>query len=279
MRNSSSMRRAKEARIGFRPMGIAAVVGQWTIDRLKSLIFMLTAAVAVIHQGCRPMTWRRAIRREFIYQCHQMGTRALPFVSISGIFVGVGLVFQALYWLDMFGQSNFVGKFLVLVLVREIAPVAVGLIVIVRSVSVMMVELGTMQVNGQIRMLDAQGVDPLVFLILPRAFALALSSFCLTIVFLIVALAAGFMASNTLLDSNNTLFEYLNQVLAAMGPQEFAMIPLKTLAIGYTAALIGCLTGLEAGGSAADVPVILPRGMVTAVMATLVISVLITLIL
>jgi len=260
-------------------MAVVAAVGRATIDGLQSLIFLLAAAAAAARQGFRPKTWRRTVRREFIYHCHQMGTRALPFVCISGITVGVGLVFQALYWLNLFGQSNFVGKFLVLVLVREIAPVAVGLIVIVRSVSAMMVELGTMQVNGQIRMLDAQGVDPFIFLILPRVFALALSTFCLTIIFLIVALGAGFLASNTLLDSNNTFFEYVNRVLTAMGPQEFAMIPLKTIAIGYMAALIGCLAGFEATGAGADVSVILPGGMVKAVLATLVISVLISLIL
>jgi len=155
----------------------------------------------------------------------------------------------------------------------------VGLIVIIRSVSVMMVQLGTMQVNGQIRMLDAQGIDPLIFLVLPRVAASSLSAFCLTIVFLIVALGAGFLAGNALLDTNSTLFEYLNQVLAAMGPQEFAIIPMKTLSIGFMTALIGCLAGFEATGSSADVSEVLPGGMVKAVLATLVISVLITLIL
>ena len=279
MRNASTTLLLKDVRYRTAAAAVVAAVGQWTIERWRSLIIMLYAAVAVGLRGCRPKSWRRSVRREFFYQFYQMGVRALPFVGISGIIVGVGLVFQALYWLDMFGQSDFVGKFLVLVLVREIAPVAVGLIVIVRSVSVMTVELGTMQVNGQIRMLDAQGIDPVIFLILPRVFALSICTFCLTIVFLIVAFGAGFLAGNVLLDTNRTFFEYLNQVLAAMGPQEFAIIPMKTLSIGYMSALIGCLAGFETTGSSADVSVILPAGMVKAVMATLVISVLITLIL
>ncbi|UCD79264.1 MAG: ABC transporter permease [Desulfobacterales bacterium] len=261
------------------PLRLMASVGRWTIDRWKSLIFLISAAVAVLWQGCRPTSWRRTVRREFFHHCHQMGTRALPFVVVSGVLVGVGLVFQALYWLNMFGQSDIIGKFLVLVLVREIAPVAVGLIAIVRSVSVMIVELGSMQAEGQIRMLDAQGVDPFIYIVLPRVLALALSVFFLTVFFLIVAFGAGFMAGNLLLDRNRTLFEFANRILADMGPIEFAMIPIKTLAIGYMAALIACLTGLEVTGSATDVSVVLPRGMVKAVIATLVVSVLITLIL
>jgi len=279
MRNASIITQAGDAGSMARAILVVAAIGHWTICRCRSLIALLCAALALGLRGCRPKIWRRTIRREFFHQFHLMGTRALPFISICGVVVGVGLVFQALYWLDMFGQSNFVGKFLVLVLVREIAPVAVGLITIVRSVSVMMVQLGTMQVNGQIRMLDAQGIDPVIFLILPRVFALSLCTFCLTIVFLIVALGAGFLAGNALLDTNNTFFEYINRVLAAMGPQEFAIIPLKTMLIGYMSALIGCLAGFETTGSSADVSVILPGGMAKAVMATLVISVLITLIL
>lgn len=279
MKDASTILPTKDIRSRTGARAVLSAIGQWTINRWHALIILLYTAVAVGLRGCRPQTWRRTVRREFFYQFHQMGTRGLPFVGISGIIVGVGLVFQALYWLDMFGQSNFVGKFLVLVLVREIAPVAVGLIVIVRSVSVMMVELGTMQLNGQIRMLDAQGVEPFIFLILPRVFALALSTFCLTIVFLILALGAGFLAGNMLLDSNSTFFEYLNKVLAAMGPQEFTIIPLKTFVIGYMVALVGCLAGFEATGAAADVSIILPAGMVKAVLTTLVISVLITLIL
>ena len=260
------------------PLRLMAAVGRWIIDRWESMVFLAGAAVAVLRQGCRPMSWRRTVRREFSHQCHQLGIRALPFVVISGIIVGVGLVFQALYWLKLFGQSDIIGKFLVLVLVREIAPVAVGLIVTVRSVSVMTVELGSMQVEGQIRMLDAQGVDPFIYLVLPRVFALALSMFCLTIVFLGMALGAGFIAGNLVLDSNRTLFEFINPVLASMGLSEFVMIPIKTLAIGFAAALIACLSGFEASGTTRDILVVLPRGMVKVVIAMLGISAFVTLI-
>ncbi|MHC4230149.1 MAG: MlaE family ABC transporter permease, partial [Planctomycetota bacterium] len=120
----------------------------------------ISDAVAVIWQSCRPITWRRSIRTEFMHQCYQVGARALPFILVSGIFVGFGIVAQALHWLKVFGSTALFGGFLSAVLVREIAPVLVGLIVIGRSGSTLLVELGTMKTEGQVDMLDAQGIDP-----------------------------------------------------------------------------------------------------------------------
>ena len=180
------------------PGGFAAITGQWAIDQVRGLIQFTSLAVAVIWQGLRPLTWRRTVRAEFFEQCHQIGLRALPFILITGSLVGLGMVYQAIYWLDLFGQTEFTGPILVLVLVREVAPLFVAMTVIGRSGSVILVELGNMQFDGQVRMLDAQGIDPFLFLIVPRVVAVSVCMFCLTIVFIAVALGSGFMAGNAL---------------------------------------------------------------------------------
>ena len=67
-----------------------------------------------------------------------------------------------------------------------------SLIVIGRSGTIILVELGTMKTEGQVHALDAQGIDPFLYLVLPRVMALSLSMFCLTITFVAVALVARF---------------------------------------------------------------------------------------
>ena len=47
-------------------------------------------------------------------------------------------------------------------------------------------------VTGETRVLDAQGLDPLLYLALPRALAMAVSVFCLTIWFTLVAFLSGY---------------------------------------------------------------------------------------
>jgi len=257
--------------------GVVAVTGQWTIYQLQGLIAFISIAVAALWQSCRLLTWRRTVRAEFFYQCHQVGTRALSFIVLTALIAGLGIVFETLYWLKVFGQSEFAGSLLVVVLIREIAPLLVALIVIGRSVSVIMIELGIMQADGQIRMLDAQGIDPFVYLLVPRVMAVSVCMFSLTIVFTVVTLAAGFVAVNALSGTNLTVYDFIFEILSAMGPADFTTIPVTTLAIGFVTGLIGCTTGLSFSGFASDVHDLLPAGIMKSVIATLLISFLVTL--
>jgi phospholipid/cholesterol/gamma-HCH transport system permease protein len=259
--------------------GFAGAVGQWTLTQIHGLIQFIGIAVAVVWQGLRPLTWRRTVRAEFLEQCHQVGMQALPFILITGCLVGLGIVYQAIYWLRLFGQSEFTGPILVLILVREIAPLFVALIVIGRSGSVILMELGNMRINGQLRMLDAQGIDPFLFLVIPRAAAVAVSMFSLTIAFITIALSSGIIASNVLGSLEFTMYDFVFVILAEMGFAEFAIIPLKTVLIGFVVALIACITGFSVAGSRSELLAALPRGITKSVLATLFISSMLTLLL
>jgi phospholipid/cholesterol/gamma-HCH transport system permease protein len=262
-----------------RTEGFAGAVGQWVLTQINGLIQFIGIAAAVVWQGLRPLTWRRTVRAEFLEQCHQIGMRALPFILITGCLVGLGIVYQAIYWLGLFGQTEFTGPILVLILVREIAPLFVALIVIGRSGSVILMELGNMRIHGQLRMLDAQGVDPFLFLIIPRVAAVAVCMFSLTIAFITVALSSGIIAGNVLGSMEFTMYNFVFGILTEMGFAEFDIIPLKTVLIGFVVALIACITGYSVAGSRFELLAALPRGITKSVLATLFISSMLTLLL
>lgn len=251
---------------------ILEAVGYETISLVPRLLEFVSTGVAVIWQSARPLTWRRSVRAEFMHQCHHTGTRALPFIAVTAVLIGLAMVYQALYWLHALGQSELAGEIIVLVLVREISPLLVSLIVIGRSGPVILAQLGTMQTEGQLHMLDAQGIDPFVYLVVPRVLAVCVCTFCLTVVFLVVTLASGFVAGNALQTTNMTVYDFIASILTAMGPKEYAIIPLKTLSIGFVVGLIVCTTGLSGARSVNDVPVLLPRGIMKSVLAVLLIS-------
>jgi phospholipid/cholesterol/gamma-HCH transport system permease protein len=258
---------------------LLAALGLRTIKFCRQPVQFLSDAIAVIWQARRPIFWRRPIRAEFMRQCYQVGTRALPFIAVSGIFVGFGIVAQALHWLKVFGGTALFGGFLSVVLVREIAPVLVGLIVIGRSGTVIVAELGTMKAEGQVHMLDAQGIDPFLYLVVPRVLALSICMFCLTVAFVALALIAGFV-SGTLIGLNRfTFLDFIQRALGSMGRQEYLLIAAKTLTIGFVVGLISCKEALALSGSAVDVLDILPRSFAKSVLATLVISVVLTILL
>ncbi len=272
---------AEDARVWNRqPMRwLLAAIGRAVIDLLRPLVELSSLMVAVLWQSCRPLNWRRTLGHEFLRQCRLIGIGALGFIGLSGLLVGLAMVFQALYWLNLLGQGSLAGKIIVLILVREIAPLLVALIVLGRSGSVNMVELGHMRASGQIRMLEAQGLDPFLFLIVPRSLAAALSTFCLTIVFILVALTAGFLVGTVAVSSDRTLLEFINNILAAMGPGEYAIMALKPALAGLVMTLITCTTGLSVGGPAGQIADVLPRGFVKSVLAVFLVSGTLTLLL
>lgn len=61
------------------------------------------------------------------------------------------VVSQAAYWLGYAGMAQMTGSILVSVLVREIAPILVGIILMGRSGMLSLTEIGMMVLGGEVR--------------------------------------------------------------------------------------------------------------------------------
>jgi phospholipid/cholesterol/gamma-HCH transport system permease protein len=253
-----------------------AAIGLWAIGIWRGPVRFISDAVAIIWQGCRPTTWRRSVRSEFMRQCYQVGAQALPFILVSGIFVGFGLVAQAFHWLKVFGSTALFGGVITTILVREIAPVLVGLIVVGRSGSTLLVELGTMKTEGQVHMLDAQGIDPFLYLVVPRVLAFSICMFSLTTAFVALALLAGFFSGMLVGITQPHFLDFLNRAIGSMGLQTYIVFILKTIVIGFVVALLSCKMALSITGGSAAVLDLMPRGFAKSALATLIISVTLT---
>ncbi len=256
---------------------LLASIGLWAMGLWRGPVQFISDAVAVIWQSCRPLTWRRSIRTEFMRQCFKVGAQALPFILVCGIFAGFGLVAQSFHWLNVFGSTALFGNFLSAVLVREIAPVLVGLIVIGRSGSTLLVELGTMKTEGQVHMLDAQGIDPFLYLVVPRVLAFCVCMFSLSIAFVLVALLAGFFSGVLVGITQSDFFVFIHRAIGTMGRETYILFTLKTVTIGFVVALISCKMALSLTGFSVRVLELMPRGFARSALATLIISITLTL--
>jgi phospholipid/cholesterol/gamma-HCH transport system permease protein len=118
---------------------------------------------------------------------------------------------------------------------------------------------------------DVQGIDPFLYLVISRVLATAIGMFCLSMVFLVVALITGLVVANALGLTSLTLLGFFEEVLTAIGPREQALLLLKTLTSGFAIGLISCTTGLAIGRAVPEVSALLPGGFVRAVLATLLI--------
>src|SRR5207253_7764314 len=156
--------------------------------------------------------WSRTIRGVFARQLFSFGLESVRFIVILAVLVGISVVVQLGVWTGKFGQSEKLGPLLVAVVVRELGPLFANFVLIVRGGSAIATELGLMKIGGEVRVLEAQGVEPLLFLVMPRVLAMALSAFCLTVIFVFVAFASGYGFGALVGHANTNPVVFLNSV-------------------------------------------------------------------
>jgi phospholipid/cholesterol/gamma-HCH transport system permease protein len=205
-----------------------------------------------------------------------LGVESVAFVSGVAVFVGITIVVHLVFWIGLAGQSQLLGPLLVTIVVRELAPVLVSLIMIVRSGSAMATELGIMKIDGRVDALAAQEGAPLLILVLPRVLGAAVSAFCLTIVFILVAFASGYLVGALGGKGSRDPLLLATSVLGAIGPQDVLAVLGNSVVPGLYTAASCCVGGLDVGMSLAEVPRATQRALVHSVIGLFGISTIVT---
>jgi phospholipid/cholesterol/gamma-HCH transport system permease protein len=231
----------------------------------------------VLYVCVRPRYWASTVRRAFVRQVVAIGVDSLGLVCGVAVFVGITVVVQLAFWIEQAGQSQMFGPLLVAVVARELGPVLIGIVVIVRSGSVMATELGIMKIGGRVHILEAQGVSPFMYLVMPRVLAAALSTFCLTIVFILVTFASGYLFGATVGMGSRDLPLFADTVASAVHPKDVLAILSKSLLPALYASASCCIGGLDVVGSMAEVPPAAQRALVRSVAGLFVISTMVSL--
>jgi len=162
------------------------------------------------------------------------------FVALALGFVVVGQTVSAL---ARVGQIDFLGSTMVIVVVRELGPLLTAMLVLARVGTANVIELGTARALGEVEALEALGIDPVHYLIVPRVIGMALGIFSLTIYLIIGALASGYLFA-FLQDVPLTPGDYYKQITEALSWLDFALLALKTIAFGFFIAIVTCYHGL-----------------------------------
>jgi phospholipid/cholesterol/gamma-HCH transport system permease protein len=248
-----------------------AWLGHYVRARLSFFLSLMALAAGVVLESLLPRSWRRSARLEFGRVLRTaLGGSLLAIIVVAAI-LGVGMVYQAIYWLRVAGQEGALGNILVTVLLREVTPLLVGIILLGRSGSAMLTELGYLVQDRQLHALQAQGIDPFQVLVMPRSAAFALASYTLAVVFVVVTLVVGFAAARLFDVVQVSFWSFLDAMLTALAPSDFAVFPVKMLAIGLLIGASACLTGLSAQPGD-DVGRLISRGFIRGMLAIMLTS-------
>jgi phospholipid/cholesterol/gamma-HCH transport system permease protein len=236
-----------------------AAVGRVSLHESKKLTGVVAVAVAVLVYSFRRGTWTRTVRDALATEIVVSGANAIRFTAGVAFLAGLLIVVQAQFWFHRVGQSRFLGPLLVAVIIRELGPLLANLIVIGRSGSRTAVELAHMKVTREVHALDALGLDPFIYLVLPRVLGICIAIFCLSVLVIAVALLGGYVSAAALGVGVGTLSDFLYAVARSIHMQDVVNLLLKTLIPGLFAGVICCAEGLAAE-SAEEIPAASSRG-------------------
>ena len=216
----------------------------------KLFLFLLTvqglAAFALITFGVILQKFHVAdnvIRPRIRQEIARAGVAMLPMFGFVALALGFLVVGQTVSALARVGAISYLGSTMVIVVVRELGPLLAAFLVLARVGTAHVIELGTARALGEVEALEALGIDPVHYLIVPRVIGMALGIFSLTVYLIIGALGSGYLFA-FLQDVPLTPGDYFKQITEALGWLDFALLALKTIAFGFFIAIVTCYHGL-----------------------------------
>ena len=180
-----------------------------------------------------------AIRRELA----RSGVRLLPMFLFMSLALGLVVIGQAVFYLQRVGATTLLGPIMVIVVVREIGPLLTALLVLTRSGTSNVIELGTSRALGEVEALEALGIDPVHYLVMPRVIGMGLGVFALTVYFILGALVSGYLWA-FLQDVPLRPGDYFQQLAGSLTWLDFAILAVKSALFGVLIAVITCYHGL-----------------------------------
>jgi len=197
-------------------------------------------------QAAHTVASRLAIRQMFF-----TGFEALPLVSVIAVFVGATIVIQIQLMAAQL-PGEMIGRVIVTVVLRELAPLTTATIVAGRSGTAIATELGNMKANAEILALSSLGIDPLRFIVWPRMIGCIVSVLVLPAYFGMVAITSGYLVGVWI---GASTFQALQTGFAeALVPEDAVLYLLKASGLGLLVGWLCCHYGLEVRVSPTEVP-------------------------
>jgi len=179
------------------------------------------------------------IRRETA----RAGIRLLPMFLFVAAALGFLVIGQTVSWMTRIGTINYLGSIMVIVIVRELGPLVAALFMLARVGTANVVELGTIRATGEVEGLEALGIDPVHYLVVPRVIGMSIGIFALTVYLIIGALVSGYLWA-FLQDVPLLPGDYFKQLAGALSYLDFIFLALKIATFGFTIAIVTCYHGL-----------------------------------
>ena len=201
--------------------------------------------------------------RPFVNELFKLGVLSLVIICVSGVAVGMVLGLQGYNTLVRFGAEQSLGAVVGLSLVRELGPVLTALLATGRAGSATAAEIGTMVTTEQLDGLRMMSVDPVDFVVAPRALAMVVVMPLLTALFIACGIFGAYFVGVHLMGLDGGV--YLSSLESSVDfHDDVAQSLVKAVVFGALVGLIATWRGYTSAPTSA--------GISTATTSTVVVS-------
>lgn len=180
------------------------------------------------------------------------GIDALPTISFLGLATGFIFTFRLISVSDSLGITEDIVNLLITIICLSAAPFLAAIIIISRTGSAIVVDLGNMKLHGEIEALENLGININDYLIAPRIISTAVSQLAITVYFTVIALLSGIIISALFV--NPAHISIIAETSNSFTPYLISIFVVKNVIFGFVIATVACFNGLQVQCSPTEVP-------------------------
>ena len=180
------------------------------------------------------------------------GIDALPTITFLGLATGFIFTFRLLSISNSLGGTDDVTNLLITIICLSVGPFLAAIIIISRTGSAIVVDIGNMKLHGEIEALENMGININDYLIAPRIISTAISQLAITVYFTVIALLSGILISAVF--TNPTHIDFIFRISNSLTPYLVSIFVIKNIVFGYVIATVACYNGLRLQSSATELP-------------------------
>ena len=188
-----------------------------------------------------PSLRKPPILESFLRQVYFTGVTAATGVVLRATLLGVLIIAVMMDMLD--ADVDLAVKILLLLVFRELGPLAAAVVVILRTGTAISAEMAVMRVSGQTRALNYLGVDLYDYLVLPRVVGVMLATAALTLYVQFLAVFGALVLSPFIIEAS--FMEMTGRLFDLFTPVDFGYSIVKSLLFGFAVAACCCWHGLN----------------------------------
>lgn len=223
------------------------IEGVWQQQR-KLLGFIGLTLETLLLTLLRPRRWRVT---SLVAHIEQTGLDAIPIVALLTFLVGAVVAFLGATVLADFGASIYTVDLVAYSFLREFGVLLSAILMAGRTASAFAAQIGSMKANEEIDAIRALGLSPIELLVLPRVLAMLVTLPILTFIGMLSGIFGGLAVCTLALDISPT--QFLNILHNDIPLNHFLVGLGKAPVFAFLIAVIGCLEGFKASGSAQSV--------------------------